>query len=345
MAYQSDAATAATGMPVKGRTTSASVSTNTTASPSDMGRDHSDRSDTWDSAERDADIDAEAGLAAAGPANVLGRSNFRANPMDRTSTKNPVKMVWETLTLMCGNKTLVKVCIIFTMISLPEVSESEVTTMYAFRAMGVFTGTNTVSMSDIVFTLNYTQMGSACLWCTMAGIIAKRIGLVNFLRGLIPVAAAVQLSPLLYGNWPSLGHVALASFLSPLAWVPGIPLNTIVMLCAPHHRMAEALCAISMCKALSALVGSCLVPPIIAVAGTQQLALFYMLGCVSTCLSWPVSWCLEEPSVHEHHDHDQVQSKSSDESATETGESCDESTSSDFDSNNHQKATQGHVRA
>mmetsp|Transcript_99222 Transcript_99222/g.285460 ORF Transcript_99222/g.285460 Transcript_99222/m.285460 type:complete len:519 (+) Transcript_99222:54-1610(+) len=203
--------------------------------------------------------------------------------------------IMDTIRLVCQSASLRNLCIMFTLISLPEVSEVEVGSQFVFQAFKVSTPTETERLS---FVGQYSAMAGGLVLCLLVGILGKKLGLVPTIRLLVPLCSAAQLLPLLFLIVPTLWCVSLVSMLSGFAGIISIPMNTLVSLVAPVDRMGEALCAVSMCHAISTLFGNVAVAPVIRLVGTSRFWVFFVAGASSALLSLPFAFLLKEPKLH-----------------------------------------------
>jgi len=142
--------------------------------------------------------------------------------------------IMDTIRLVCQSASLRNLCIMFTLISLPEVSEVEVGSQFVFQAFKVSTPTETERLS---FVGQYSATTGGLVLCLLVGILGKKLGLVPTIRLLVPLCSAAQLLPLLFLIVPTLWCVRLVSMLSGFAGILSIPMNTLISLVAPVDRM------------------------------------------------------------------------------------------------------------
>merc|ERR1719401_3167707 len=237
-----------------------------------------------------SDADLEAGAApgvdilpdAAAPPCIAA-----AEAAQKASSWCAVLNVASTARLVYETPNLLSLCTISVLISLPEIAEQAVTPQLVFQAFNAMGSPRMVE--DITLVSTYTAMAAAVVFFCLAGWLGERIGLVRFIRLLIPLTAAAQLLVLLLLVWPTLWCVALVSALGPLGIVVEVPLHALVSLAVPPACVGEALSAVTTFKALAPLLGNFAVAPAIPLAGPSHLWVFYIIGAVMILLALPIA--------------------------------------------------------
>uniref|UniRef100_A0A7S2PCA9 Major facilitator superfamily (MFS) profile domain-containing protein n=1 Tax=Zooxanthella nutricula TaxID=1333877 RepID=A0A7S2PCA9_9DINO len=203
--------------------------------------------------------------------------------------------VADTARLVCSTPQLLSLCAIGVLIATPEIAEHGVTPQYMFQAFGAMESPDRIERMTLIAT--YVSMATRAAFFGLASIISKRVGLLPFLRWLIPLTAVVQLLPLLFLVSPTLPCLALVSALAPIGIVADVPLSAVVSVVVPADRVGEALSAVTAFKAVAPLVGNLAVAPMIELIGTSRLWMFYPVGAATILLAWPLVLRLPAPEA------------------------------------------------
>jgi len=203
------------------------------------------------------------------------------------------------LELLGHNASLVYLCIVAALVSLPEITLTDVSAQFALNQFDLV-HTDDTSKQKLV-SLLFQWPGYALLLPSfvVVGLLSKRFSALRMLRVLVPITGVLLSLPVLLRVAPVMWLVPIVGISVPLSMVVFAPLQSLITQLAPDDRVGEAMGSVGASKQVASLLSNLcvggLVPFLLSTGMPKPLWIFYPLATASSLIAFALTFRIEVP--------------------------------------------------
>jgi len=239
-----------------------------------------------------------AGLEAGSDGAATG-SDASSSDSSGVGTAEHVPAVLAPLELLGHNGNLTCLCVVAALVSLPEITLTDVSAQYALNQFGLVHSADTAKQKQVNLLFQWPGYALLLPAFIVTGLLAKRFSALTLMRILIPFTGLLLSLPVLLRVAPRMWIVPIVGIAVPMSMVVFAPLQTLITQVAPAGRVGEAMGAIGASKQVAGLVSnllvSGLVPILLSLGIPRPLWIFYPLASLSSMTAFAVTALIEAP--------------------------------------------------
>jgi len=200
------------------------------------------------------------------------------------------------------SKSLLKLCAVAALVSIPETVLFELMNQFTFENLGMMGVAVSRDERSFVTACNvFATQISLLVGSYSVGLLSQQLSSLQLLRWLIPACAVLQSFPAVERLAPQAWVVVLSAVALGLSIVVLSPLQALVPHFSPAGRVGEALGTFGSSKCIASLMGNAIISvgiPAIQSTGLEKplWVLFPACGLISLC-ALPVALVLSEPHI------------------------------------------------